>query len=1125
MNPRIASALSRVLNGCLLGADNRGQRQSREGLFLSGFRVALAIGVLLIVLGSCAGAPVRPPLADASSAAPPMLPRDFTLPLPLFAPTSAWNQLATEAAVLPESDQQILVIYRVLRGDTTSLYPPGPPPTTWPFMDVNYDEYSIPVFRVGEGEQDVLICDYEGRLGWPHPKFGIDRLGGPVTVPAPAGSVRPSGPPGTEADGHLVLYDLDSFTEYDYWNATTRREAPCASWGGGYTGTTIFETGVVDFFSVHGPGANLDTYYSARATGVPLLAGLILPEDVESGAIAHALAVAIPGLRNTSSDPSEPLPSDYFYPASTTETDFYNTNPYALAAGQRLRLKQTIVNESGEPIDESQLAPITRMFLTALRTYGAYLVDNADGFSFYAEDIHTANLHLTDAEVNVLLGRPPDAPLPAGKTKWQLLIEKLNEDLEQIPFAYGPWTEGQDPATAQITVANFEVVEPAIPPDVIPIPAITPTVTATPTPSPTPTATGTGGGQRTYLPLAVAGHRQVQRTPTPTAFAFPDWAREARLVGASFDPEMTDAEIEAKLQQLADQGVSVVVADAPTGWSYTAWVDDAEFNQVLTLMRDRVFPRAHAKGLRVVWYLTGLELICEGCVQTGRDPAVEHPQWVQIDRFGNPVRFSNVQGVFWLNPDDIDVWLSPESPYRDFYIARIRDIAAAGADGLWMDVAYLLNSIGPYDDLWPSYDPYSRAAFQAAYGHSAIPAKNWSDLAWRHFVRWRIESITRFVEDVAAAARAVNPNLLFFTENWGMDSNYVTQYAQDPLEFLANPYVATAHELEPVDQDDTGMANATLKQWRDYALMVKFAVAANKGKPGWVLTYAGGIDDSLREAGVHLAEGANFYEAKGPEMVDDSTGSRPIVFPWLAANAPLAYHSTSMAEVALWYSPRTRDFIDGENAGDDKYDYASTTYIREYRARAQDLLKAQVPFDIVTGQWSLDELRQYAWLVLPDVRCLSDAEVALLRDYVAAGGKLAVTGSTGAMDEWCQPRVANALAGVTTYPFSAVTSDVVTTDLSAYHKRRVLIEVRTGSDADGPFVLIPLVNFDRSRTYTDVGVTVRLPDGFTPSSVAWNAPDAAGGTLTYSVRSGRLSITLPRLKTAAMVIVRGGVAP
>lgn len=398
----------------------------------------------------------------STSASDPMLPRGFALPVPLFAAGSAWNQTASEAAIVAESDAQILVTYQVLRGDTTSLYPAGPPPTTWPFMYVNHDDYAMPIYRAGQGQQSVLICDYEGNKSWPGPKFPDNQQeGGPVSVPGPASTVRPAGPQSIDADGHLVLYQSETFIAYDYWQATTVRDAECTSRGGGLTGTTILETGAIDFFDVRASGTNPDTYSSARAVGTPLLAGLILPEDVESGAIAHALAFAIPGLRNTSSDPSEPLASDYYYPASTTETDYYNTHAQALAAGQRMRLKQTLVDDAGDALDENALAPITRMFLTALRTYGAYLVDNAGGFTFYAEDVHTAVLDLTDDQVNSLIGEASGTPLPSAKTKWQIVMETLDAELEQIPFAYGPWTEGQDPATATISSANFEVIEPA----------------------------------------------------------------------------------------------------------------------------------------------------------------------------------------------------------------------------------------------------------------------------------------------------------------------------------------------------------------------------------------------------------------------------------------------------------------------------------------------------------------------------------------------------------------------------------------------------------------------------------------------------------------------------------------
>jgi len=417
---------------------------------------------------------VTPPatarLLHAHAGGEPELPRSFSLPNPLFAPDGPWNRIVAQAAVLPASDRQILVTYRVLLGDDSTLSP-GTEPPNWPYMDVNYDDYAIPVFQMGAGQLDVLICDYDGSLGWTNPKLPIGEEGGPVTVPAPAGTVRPAGPQDTDADGHLVLYDPDTLIEYDFWQATTAL-AGDESLGGGRTGPAILRAGMIDFFDVDEPGANPDTYSSARATGVPLLAGLIVPEDVEradidsdrlrsaaSGAISHALAVAIPGLRNTNAaDPSEPLSSDYFYPASTTETDFYNTHPYALAAGQRIRLKRAIVDAEGQPIDESRLAPITRMFLMTLRVYGAIVVDNAGGFTFYAEDIHTADLHLTDDEVNELVGQPSGTSLPGNKTKWQVAIETLNTELEQIPIAYGG--EGQDPAAATFEIANFEVVAP-----------------------------------------------------------------------------------------------------------------------------------------------------------------------------------------------------------------------------------------------------------------------------------------------------------------------------------------------------------------------------------------------------------------------------------------------------------------------------------------------------------------------------------------------------------------------------------------------------------------------------------------------------------------------------------------
>lgn len=390
--------------------------------------------------------------------------RDFRLPVPLFSSESAWRQSAANAAILPDSERQILSLYRVLLGDRTYLHPAGfAAANQYPYMYLNHDDWTIPIFRMGRGQQRVLMRRYDGTREIVTSKLSESDEDTAI-IPAPAGTIRPSGPQGIESDGHCVLFNPETMVEFDFWQATTARDSSGQSLGGGQPGSAILEAGALDFFSTQGMGSNPIGYSSARAVGVPLLAGLLVPEDVESGVIAHALACAIPGPRNTNlSDPTEPYASDYFYPASTTEVGYYSTDPYALAAGQRLRLKQTLVDSEGIPLDENQLRPITRMFITALRNYGAYVVDNG-AFSFYAEDIQTATLNLTNDQVNALIGQPAGTALPTGKTKWQVVMEALMQDLELIPVAFGPRAGWYNPPRAAITTSNFEVVQPAIAP-------------------------------------------------------------------------------------------------------------------------------------------------------------------------------------------------------------------------------------------------------------------------------------------------------------------------------------------------------------------------------------------------------------------------------------------------------------------------------------------------------------------------------------------------------------------------------------------------------------------------------------------------------------------------------------
>ena len=399
------------------------------------------------------------PFPQAGSAEP-EYPRDFRFSLPLYdGDFSAWLEDARPAAVLADSDEQLQATYQVLCGDISGLYPVDDPPTTsQPIPQVRTDAGALPIFAAGAGSQQVLLCDYAGFVQHANDKWGVSTEGGPVTVPACAGTVRPSGPEGTDSDGYLVL--VGGATAYDFWQATTVRQGECQSEGAGLPGPAILEASQADFADLGGSGANPSGVRSARPAGTPLLAGAILPEDVESGDIAHALAVAIPGLRNQSANPASPLAADVVYPASSTDGQRYSINDHALAAGQRLRMRGTLVGADGVAINEQGLAPITKMFLRALRRYGAYVVDTADGFAFFAEDTHTGVLELSDAQINTLIGEPAGTPLPSDRTRWQLVMDTLNQELAGIPFAAGPCSG----VATTVETANFIVVEPAAAP-------------------------------------------------------------------------------------------------------------------------------------------------------------------------------------------------------------------------------------------------------------------------------------------------------------------------------------------------------------------------------------------------------------------------------------------------------------------------------------------------------------------------------------------------------------------------------------------------------------------------------------------------------------------------------------
>ncbi len=77
----------------------------------------------------------------------------------------------------------------------------------------------------------------------------------------------------------------------------------------------------------------------------------------------------------------------------------------------------------------------------------------------------------------------------------------------------------------------------------------------------------------------------------------------------------------------------------------------------------------------------------------------------------------------------------------------------------------------------------------------------------------------------------------------------------------------------------------------------------------------------------------------------------------------------------------------------------------------QALIQGRIPFDLIFDE-HLADLAKYKVLVLPDTECLSDAQLASIRKFVAGGGGLAATGLAGRYDQWRRLRVVPGLNGL-----------------------------------------------------------------------------------------------------------------
>lgn len=249
----------------------------------------------------------------STAAAPPVVPGTSCS---VFPADNVWNMDVSKLPVSTNSAKWL----GTMAASTTNLHPDFGPPKDYgiPFDVVTNAHPLIPVKFLYADESDA----------GPYP-FGRD-------IHVEGGS-----------DRHAIMINKDTCRLYELYAA--RLKGSKASAGSG----AIFDLG--------SNAQRTDTWTSADAAGLPIFPGLLRYDEVQAGAVNHAIRMTVSCTVRS-----------YVWPA--THHAGQTANPDCPPMGIRLRMKPGF--------DISGYSPQARTILTAMKRYGMILADNGSNFFF-----------------------------------------------------------------------------------------------------------------------------------------------------------------------------------------------------------------------------------------------------------------------------------------------------------------------------------------------------------------------------------------------------------------------------------------------------------------------------------------------------------------------------------------------------------------------------------------------------------------------------------------------------------------------------------------------------------------------------------------------------------------------
>lgn len=324
---------------------------------------AWLVGLVLLLVGMGAGAlgahhlapPLPPPPSTDHALAPPAAsatalqatatpqptaarPRHYSEHLRRrpYSDTSAWNQPIGDQPVYDRRSEELIAT--IGRSKTDGV------------ITSDASQYSYPVYFVDRDTPrwDVPCRKYACTI--------VTTSGATTTAVLRDVPIPERAQPSSGTDGNMIIVDLATGTEYNFWQMRRRAQGWEASNGSIYNITWD----------------GMPPTYGSRGAGLPYLGGLIRPWEIRQGRIEHAIAFGYPF----------PARDKCVYPAS--KTDGNSKRRDAIPEGARLQLDPTLTEADFARMGLDRTGMI---IARALQEYGMILVDFSERPKIYVENL------------------------------------------------------------------------------------------------------------------------------------------------------------------------------------------------------------------------------------------------------------------------------------------------------------------------------------------------------------------------------------------------------------------------------------------------------------------------------------------------------------------------------------------------------------------------------------------------------------------------------------------------------------------------------------------------------------------------------------------------------------------